>query len=81
MTLEQTLMNKKYQSGLTRLENCLSTSDLEKVCDCKKSDEFTAFRLDTEKVISWLTTKVKIFTNCYYLLNSLCMSMNLSLQK
>eukprot|EP00794_Sanderia_malayensis_P010877 gene10876-12033_t len=59
MQLEQILIDKEYQAGLARLENCLSRSELEKICDYKNLDDFVVYKLSQDKVLSWLSLKVE----------------------
>ena len=58
MTLEQILIDKEYQSGLSLLENDLPISGLHDICDCKGPDDLRAYKLDQEKFLSWLSQKV-----------------------
>ena len=59
MTQEQLFIDREYQVGFSKLENSLRKSDLSTVCDCKGSDDWVAYKLNAEKVLSWLTSKVR----------------------
>lgn len=59
MTLDQTFIDDNYQHGLARLESCLSCSQLERLCDRKGPADLSAFKLNTEKLITWLSQKVE----------------------
>lgn len=59
MTLDHILQDSEYQY-IGRLSKCISREDLALLCDVKDGD-LLVWKLNEEKVITWLKTKVKYF--------------------
>ena len=61
MTLDQTFIDQNFQHGLSKLESCLLSSQLEELCDCRGPADLSAYKLNTEKLYVWLGQKVASF--------------------
>ena len=48
--------------SICRLTGCLRSDEILNICDVKGDDDLQVFRLDKEKTIAWLKTKVFIFS-------------------
>lgn len=59
MTLDQIFIDHDFQHGLSRLESCLSCSELEELCDRRGPPDLCAYKLNTEKLFHWLAQKVQ----------------------
>eukprot|EP00795_Rhopilema_esculentum_P016313 gene16313-7701_t len=59
MPMEQIFVAKDFQAGLQLLENCITKSELETICEIKGSLDLSAYKLDTDKLVTWLKTKVE----------------------
>ena len=57
MTLEQILVGKNH-AALSKLEGCLTSTNLINVCECKGGGDITAYKLCRDRTLSWLTLKV-----------------------
>ena len=58
MPMEQIFVAKDFQAGLQLLENCITKSELETISEVKGSLDLSAYKLNTDKVVTWLKTKV-----------------------
>ena len=58
MPMEQIFVAKDFQAALQLLENCITKSELETICEVKGSLDLSAYKLNTDKVVTWLKTKV-----------------------
>ena len=47
--------------SICRLTGCLRSDEILNICNVKGDDDLQVFRLDKEKTIAWLKTKVFIF--------------------
>ncbi|XP_031554878.1 ribonuclease H2 subunit B-like [Actinia tenebrosa] len=57
-TIDQVLMDDDYPA-VSSLSMCVSSDVLSNVCDCKGNDDLQAYRLNEDKLIAWLKTKVE----------------------
>lgn len=70
-------MDNKYPSiGL--LSSCINSDTLTNVCDCKGDDDLQAYRLNEDKLIAWLKTKVNSIVDLYIIHKQPNSSSNLS---
>lgn len=63
--MDDILADEKHSKALAVLESCLTKNLLLKICSWKGDEEYTAYKLDEEKVLNWLSKKVSrqtIFT-------------------
>ena len=58
LLLDDILADEKHSKALAVLESCLTKNMLLKVCSCKGDKEYTAYKLDEEKALNWLSKKV-----------------------
>ncbi|CAH3120028.1 unnamed protein product [Pocillopora meandrina] len=61
-TLDQLLLDDEHPS-ICRLTGCLRSDEILNICDVKGDDDLQVFRLDKEKTIAWLKTKVEQTAN------------------
>lgn len=68
--------------SICRLTGCLRSDEILNICDVKGDDDLQVFRLDKEKTIAWLKTKVFIFslsqvldTQCDIFITKLCFTL------
>ena len=52
-------MDEKHPS-ISQLTDCLCSSELLNICDIKGDDDLQVYRLNNDKAIAWLKTKVQI---------------------
>lgn len=52
-------MDDNYPA-VSNLSMCVSSDTLSNVCDCKGDDDLQAYRLNEDKLIAWLKTKVTL---------------------
>ena len=55
-------MDEKHPS-ISQLTDCLSSSELLNICDIKGDDELQVYRLNNDKAVAWLKTKVQIMSS------------------
>ena len=67
MTLDQTFIDQNFQHGLSMLESCLLSSQLEELCDRRGPADLSAYKLNTEKLCVWLGEKVASFVYPFYM--------------
>ena len=53
-------MDEKHPA-VNRLSNCVGQEEMTVICDCKGDDDLQVFRINEDKVIAWLKTKVSLF--------------------
>lgn len=58
-TLDNILHDDNHNIGLAKLENCVDKEMLQNICTCKGDDEFTAYKLNEDKMLEWLSKKVR----------------------
>ncbi|EDO46023.1 predicted protein [Nematostella vectensis] len=57
-TLDQILIDSKFPS-VGKLTNCITHESLTSVCDCKGDDDLHVYRINEDKTMAWLKTKVE----------------------
>ncbi|XP_073256562.1 ribonuclease H2 subunit B-like [Porites lutea] len=57
-TLEQLLVDEKHPC-IGTLTGCISPDELLNICDVKEDDDLQVYRLNNDKTIAWLKTKVE----------------------
>lgn len=58
MTLDHILQDSEFQL-IGKISKCITQDDLKLLCDVKGEDDLIVCKLNDEKVISWLKTKVR----------------------
>ncbi|XP_065645135.1 ribonuclease H2 subunit B isoform X3 [Hydra vulgaris] len=61
-TLDNILVDETY-SSVSILAACLTKENLSNVCDEKETSDFVVYRLNKEKTLDWLCSKVKVLAN------------------
>ncbi|XP_078379595.1 ribonuclease H2 subunit B-like isoform X1 [Oculina patagonica] len=62
-TLEQLLLDEGHPS-ISRLTGCLTSEEILNICDIKGDDDLQVYRLNNDKAIAWLKTKVEQTADC-----------------
>lgn len=60
MTLDHILQDSDHQF-IGKISKCITRDDLRLLCDVKGEDDLVVCKLNDDKVIAWLKTKVQYF--------------------